>query len=206
MRWMFECVIFCVLSHSLSRLVRARDHSRSQRKRGRGIFPIRPFVHSFIQKRAKISFVPVPFGMAKGQNPSAAKKSRQEPAAAAKSKGIARPPACVGRARSRSKNAGRPQHRFLKTQLMLFGIGLCQIFDDPDLGQQADREPAAALFGRTTSPVGAARTHLHARPLALSLNFKHGNARILWKNSALHYSHTFARFTTSWNTIKKYLT
>lgn len=56
---------------------------------------------------------------------------------------------------------------------MLFGIGLCQIFDDPDLGQQADREPAAALFGRTAWPVCAARTHLHARPLALSPNFKH---------------------------------
>lgn len=40
------CVI-CVLSHSLSRLVRARDHGRSQRKRGRGIFLSHPPVHSF---------------------------------------------------------------------------------------------------------------------------------------------------------------
>lgn len=79
------------LSLTLSSRARTRPQPQPEKERKRN-FSF-PSARSFIQKRAKISFVPVPFGMAKGQNPSAAKKSRQEPAAAAKSKGIARPPA-----------------------------------------------------------------------------------------------------------------
>jgi hypothetical protein len=118
------------------------------RARGRGIFPIHPFIHSFKKEPRFVCARAIWHGEG-----SESIRSQEPPH---QSQEMARGSAGVGRRAAKTR-------RFLKTQLMLFGIGLCQNFDDPDLGQE--ERPSQILL--SLGPLVGEVLYVHASVVAL---------------------------------------
>jgi len=127
-------VVICVRSLSLthSLVVRARDQRATTRAREREeeeFFPsARSLPRRFIHSKKSQDFV---CAGAIWHGEGSESIGSQEVSSGASSRRQVE----GDRPRALAAKTPAAEHRFLKTQLMLFGIGLCQIFDDPDLRQ-----------------------------------------------------------------------
>jgi hypothetical protein len=184
-------VVICVrsLTHSLARRARTRPEptARARERKRNFSHPPRRFIHSFKKEpRFRLCRCHLAWRRVRiHRQPRSLVRSQQPPPSRRGSPALA------------SAKTPAAEHRFLKTQLMLFGIGLCQIFDDPDLRQQPDREPAANITAqRVCSAHSFACTPPRPSPLARASGARFVQ-KLYSRVCALHRSLTFSLHSLS---------